>query len=119
MNKKIYIYKIIFIAFFILILLDMSGCVKNFEAFIFVFFAILFIIHGIYMMNIISVINKGLCMIINWFKKVFKKCISLFCKNKTERNKKKVINKLVKLETKQTSSIKKNTIAVKKKTTKK
>ncbi len=80
MNKKIYIYKIIFIAFFIVIIFDISGCIKNFESFIFAFFAILFIIHGIYIINFFSSIKKGFYMICNCFEKILNIISSFFIK---------------------------------------
>lgn len=99
MNKKIYAYKIIFIAFFILIFFDIAGLIKNFESFIFAFFAILFIIHGIYVINLFSSVKKGFYMMGNWFKKIFNIFISFFSKKK-QKIKKNLYSKTKKLKKK-------------------
>jgi hypothetical protein len=93
MNKKIYTYKIIFIAFFILIFFDIAGLIKNFESFLFAFFAILFIIHGIYVINFVATVQKGFYMIITWFKKFFDAFRSFFYKKNKQKTKKKPITK--------------------------
>jgi len=103
MNKKIYAYKIIFIAFFILIFFDIAGLIKNFESFIFAFFAIIFIIHGIYVINFFSSIKKGFYMIGNWFKRVFNIFISFFFKKKQKTKK----GRIEKNEEKKIPSLKK------------
>jgi hypothetical protein len=105
MNKKIYIYKIIFITFFILIFFDIAGLIKNFESFVFAFFAILFIIHGIYVINFFSRIKKGFYMISIWFKKICNFFGYCFFKNNKEKNKKRIIKKT--LETKKNTPMKK------------
>lgn len=108
MNKKIYIYKIIFITFFILILLDIAGYIKNFESFVFAFFAILFIIHGIYIINFFSSVKKGFHMIYGWFKRIVKKIVDLFHKKQKLKSKKRIVTK--KTITKKENNIPKKTI---------
>ncbi len=118
MNKKLYVYRLVFSSFFIFILCDLMGYVKNLEIGFYLFLSIIFILHGLITLQVITVLQGKLYMFKNLIKKIFIKMNNFFnFKNKKD----KVISKKTtsKNGTKNKSHSPTATLSVKKRTPKK
>jgi hypothetical protein len=84
MNKKLYLYRLVFSSFFIFILCDLMGYIKNLEIGFYLFFSIIFILHGLITLQVITLLQGKLYMFKNLIKKIFIKINNFF----TSKNKK-------------------------------
>lgn len=86
MNKKLYLYRLIFSSFFIYILCDLKGYIKNLEIGFYLFLSIIFILHGLMTLQVITLLQGKLYMFKNLIKKIFIKINNFFnSKNKNEK----------------------------------